>query len=55
MDGVQVTVSFHMDDLLITLQSQALIDEVANLLRKDFTYMKMNAGDNHTYLGKYFG
>ena len=54
VDGVQLSVAFHMDDQLITSESQALIGELVNLLHKEFTDMKMNIGANHTYLGMYY-
>ena len=54
VNGAQVTVAFHVDDLFITSVSQKLVDEVLDTLRKKFTDIVVNTGDNHTYLGMYF-
>jgi len=51
VDGVQVTVAFHVDDLLITSVSDAALEHVIVGLRKEFVAVTVNRDPNHSYLG----
>jgi hypothetical protein len=51
VDGVQVTVAFHVDDLLVTLESDGALDQVIKHLKESFTAISVNKGDVHHYLG----
>lgn len=50
VDGAQVTVAFHVDDLLVTSKSQKHIDELMNVLRGKFAAITVNTGSKHSYL-----
>jgi hypothetical protein len=49
-DGKQITVAFHVDDLLVTSKSDRAIDELMNMLKKNFAAITVNRGSNHSYL-----
>jgi hypothetical protein len=50
VDGVQVTVAFHVDNLLITSMKDSMIDEVEAMLKRKFTAITVNRSDTHSYL-----
>ena len=50
VNGVQVTVAFHVDDLLITSARGELIDELEALLKSKFQAITINKSDKHSYL-----
>ena len=50
VDGVQCTVAFHVDDLLITCADQVMIDAMEKMLKDNFTAITINKGDKHSYL-----
>ena len=50
VDGVQITVAFHVDDLLITSVSQELIDSLEGVLKANFSDITINKGNKHSYL-----
>jgi hypothetical protein len=50
VDGVQCTVAFHVDDLLITSAAQAMIDGLELMLKQNFSAITINKGKTHSYL-----
>jgi len=50
VDGKQITVAFHVDDLLVTSKSDRAIDELMGMLKKNFAAITINRGSNHSYL-----
>ena len=50
LSGKQVTIAFHVDDLLITSESQRTIDEVISFLKSKFSAVTAERGDKHSYL-----
>ena len=50
VDGVQVTVAFHVDDLLITSVRGEMVDELEALLKSKFQAITINKSDKHSYL-----
>ena len=54
VNGAQITVAFHVENLSITSQSQARIHEVIAKLCKEFTAIILNTEVNHTYHGMHF-
>ena len=48
--GEQITVCFHVDDLLITSRSNNLIAELRKELQANFTEITFACGDTHSYL-----
>jgi len=51
INGHQVTIACHVDDLLITSQSAAEMDAIIKLLKEKFTSIKVNRGKHHNFLG----
>jgi histone deacetylase 1/2 len=58
VDGVQCTITLHVDDLMVTSVIESLIDEVMNALRKhyerDGAELDVKVGKIHNYLGMTF-
>jgi hypothetical protein len=50
VDGEQVTIAFHVDDLLITSVNSKLIDQIQQHLEQNFESITVNRGNNHSYL-----
>ena len=50
VDGVQITVCFHVDDLLMTSKSSALIDALSAHLQRSFTEVTFTRGAEHSFL-----
>ena len=50
VNGKQVTVAFHVDDLLVTSQSMEAIDYLIQFLESKFTAVTAEKGDKHSYL-----
>jgi hypothetical protein len=50
-DGKQCTICVHVDDLLITCEREAALDEVTSRLRDEFKTIEDHRGDIHSYLG----
>jgi hypothetical protein len=50
IEGVQCTVAFHVDDLLITCLKQDVIDSMEKMLKENFTAITINKGKSHSYL-----
>jgi hypothetical protein len=50
VNGEQVTIAFHVDDLLITSTNPALIDEIQEHLQANFEAITVNRSDKHSYL-----
>lgn len=50
-DNLQVTVCFHIDDLLITSKSSIGIQSIEDCIVKMFSEVTFVRGDNHSYLG----
>ena len=50
VNGVQITVCFHVDDLLVTSKSPELIKSMEEHLRKSFTQVTFTRGDLHSFL-----
>lgn len=48
--GVQCTVAFHVDDLLITCEDQGMIDDLERMLKSSFAAITVNKGRKHSYL-----
>jgi hypothetical protein len=50
VEGVQITVCFHVDDLLVTCTSDALMEDMVSHLSSNFTNLTVNRGEQHSYL-----
>ena len=50
-NGKQITVGIHVDDLLVTCELEEGIDEVHRILSAEFKEVKINRGNEHSYLG----
>ena len=50
----QCTIAIHVDDLLITCKNEATITTVIDDLTKAYKELKVNYGDQHSYLGMSF-
>lgn len=50
VDGAQVSIAFHVDDLLVTSTSTALVDGVASMLERNFESVSVTRGLRHSYL-----
>jgi ribonuclease HI len=48
--GKQITIAFHVDDLLVTSQSDEAINELITFLQSRFTAVTAELGDKHSYL-----
>ena len=48
--GEQITVGFHVDDLLITCRSDAIIDDFESQLKQSFAEVTFARGDEHSFL-----
>ena len=48
--GKQITVAFHVDDLLVTSTSEAAIQRLISFLRSKFQEVTAETGDVHSYL-----
>ncbi len=48
--GKQITVAFHVDDLLMTSQSDEAINDLINFLKSRFTAVTAELGNKHSYL-----
>jgi hypothetical protein len=51
VDGVQVTVTVHVDDMLITTKNQKLADDLVEKLRKRYKTITVKKGKQLEYLG----
>jgi hypothetical protein len=49
MNGSQVNVAFHVDDLLVTSVSDDNIDYVIKCLKENFTEITVNKGNKHSF------
>jgi hypothetical protein len=54
VDGVQIAVGFHVDDLFITSVSDHLCQEFLTMLRKRYKTITVHEGCVHSYLGMRF-
>ena len=58
VDGIQCTITLHVDDLMITSKSEKLIDELTAILKqkyeRDDAPIVVNEGKIHKYLGMTF-
>ena len=50
VDGTQITVAFHVDDLLVTSVLRGLVDGVVAMLEKTFSSVTVTRGLRHSYL-----
>jgi hypothetical protein len=50
VNGVQITVAFHVDDLLVTCVCEKLMDSLEAHLRKNFANITVCNGSQHSYL-----
>jgi hypothetical protein len=50
VDGEQITVCFHVDDLLVTCVSEPLLDSVVAHLNENFANLTVNKSRQHSYL-----
>lgn len=48
--GTQITVAFHVDDLLVTSQSEDAINDLISYLKSRFTAVTAELGNKHSYL-----
>ena len=53
-DGVQCTVCFHVDDLMITCVNESMIDQLTSKLTDRFGTVTTHRGNQHNYLGALF-
>ena len=49
--GVQCTIGIYVDDLMVTSESAALLDELENHLRKTYGTITVKCGDVIDYVG----
>jgi len=54
VNGVQCSISVHVDDLMITCTSQKILDDTVSSLTKIYKEIKFHYGEIHTYLGMNF-
>ena len=54
VDGVQATITFHVDDLMITCGNQNVIAQTVNDLIEVYGDVKVKTGKIHPYLGMVF-
>jgi histone deacetylase 1/2 len=47
----QITVCVYVDDLLITCVDKSKIDGLMDQIKEEFKELKINSGNNHSYLG----
>lgn len=50
VNGVQITVCFHVDDLLVTSTREELLHQLKEYLSSCFTNLTVNVGKQHSYL-----
>jgi hypothetical protein len=50
VEGEQITVAFHVDDLLVTSKPEAAISNLIDSLESRFTAVTAERGDKHSYL-----
>jgi hypothetical protein len=50
VDGKQITVAFHVDNLLVTSVLPGLVDGVVEMLEKTFSSVTVTRGLRHSYL-----
>jgi hypothetical protein len=50
VDGVQLTIAFYVDDLLITSVSGAMVDDLEKLLKRKFEAITVTRANKHSYL-----
>ena len=50
VNGVQCTIGFHVDDLLITCKDSCAIDALEKTLKENFKSITVNRGTQHSYL-----
>jgi hypothetical protein len=53
-NGVQCTVCFHVDDVLVTSESQIMIDEFKAAVKERYENVSVTEGKKHSYLGRLF-
>ena len=53
-NGVQITICFHVDDLMVTCADSEMADYVINQLKARFGEVTVHTGDIHNYLGAVF-
>ena len=53
-NGVQVTICFHVDDLLVTCTDSSILESVLNQLKTRFGEVTVHMGAIHNYLGAVF-
>lgn len=49
-NGVQCTIAFHVDDLLITCKDTNMVDSLEQMLKENFSAITVNRGNKHSYL-----
>lgn len=54
VDDETISIAFHVDDLLITCRSDAIIDNLVSDLEKTFANVSSTRGAKHSYLGMRF-
>jgi hypothetical protein len=54
IDGVQCTVGFHVDDLLITCINESAIDALTEAIKTRFGGLTIHSGKVHNYVGGVF-
>ena len=52
VENQQITVCFHVDDLLVTSVSEVLQDRMVKHLEKNFGNLTVNRGNHHSYLSQ---
>jgi hypothetical protein len=50
-NGVQCTLAFHVDNLLVTCSYQEMINALIKHLEANFQHISVYTGDVHSYLG----
>ena len=52
--GVQCTVCFHVDDVMITSEDKSMLDEFESAVTAEYEQVSVTKGDKHSYLGRLF-
>lgn len=53
INGAQFTITWHVDDLKISYEDSAVVDEVLKQLADKYSKLVTTQGTEHTYLGMY--
>ena len=55
VNGKQMTISWHVDDCIVSHENKAVLDEFGKRMVKEFGEMEITSGNYHDFLGIKFG